>query len=160
MICKDKLKEVIWDRVRYDTTERTNSQKYGGLAYDISFHFCEMLMKIDQPIVFESNFVDFSWEVLQPMIVEYDYRVINVLFDGDSEVIHKRFLERDKAIERHSGLVSNGHFEDLNVFKNAVQGCRDFKYGDVLIHVDATDFKKVCYDETIKEIKAEIIKGG
>lgn len=32
LICKDKLKEIVWDKLHYDTAE---SQKYGGLAYDL-----------------------------------------------------------------------------------------------------------------------------
>lgn len=29
LVCKDKLKEIIWDKIHYDTNIRTESQKYG-----------------------------------------------------------------------------------------------------------------------------------
>jgi len=156
LICKDKFKEIIWDRIKYDTDEPTNLQKYGGVAYDISFHFCEILMKTGQPLIFESNFVNLSWQFLQPMVTEYDYKVVNVLFDGDMEAIHKRVLARDVTTKRHPGLVTKGFFDDFDTYKKHGQGSRDFKYGDVLIHIDTTDFTTICYDSIIEKIKTTI----
>ena len=152
LICKDRVKEIIWDKVHYDTNARTESKIYARLAYDLSFHFCEMLMRTNQTFIFESNFVNPVGDNFHPMVEKYGYKVINVLFDGDVEVIHKRFMERDVTSERHLGLASNGSFNDLEVFKNAAQACRNFKYGDVLITVDATDFSKVSYENLVDEI--------
>ena len=152
LICKDYLKELLWDRVRYDTRERNNSLIYGGLAYDLSFHFCEMLMKTNQSIIFESNFVKSTEDVLQVMVKKYDYKVINILFSGIHEVIHKRFVERDKTSERHLGLVSNGFFDDFEVYKKAARNCDNFRYGDVIIDVDATDFSKLSYNDLMEKI--------
>lgn len=152
LICKDKLKEIIWDKVHYDTSIRTESKIYAGLAYDLSFYFCEMLMGTSQPVIFESNFTKLGGDIFQPMVQKYGYKVINVLFDGDSQVIHKRFVERDKTSERHPGLVSNGFFDDFEVFEKAAQACGDFKYGDVIINVDATDFSKISYDDLVEKV--------
>lgn len=111
-----------------------------------------MLMRTNQIFIFESNFVNPAGDNFQPMVEKYGYKVINVLFDGDVEVIHKRFMERDVTSERHPGLASKGFFNDLEVFKNAAQACKNFKYGDVLITVDATDFSKVSYENLVDEI--------
>lgn len=142
LISKDKLKEIIWDKLHFDPSIRTESKKYAGLAYDLSFHFCEMLMGTSQPVIFESNFTKLGGDIFQPMVQKYGYKVINVLFDGDPEIIHKRFVERDITRERHPGLVANGFFDDFEVFKPAAQACGSFKYGDVVIAVNATDFQK------------------
>lgn len=152
LICKDKLKEIIWDKVHYDTSIRTESKIYAGLAYDLSFYFCEMLMGTSQPVIFESNFTKLGGDIFQPMVQKYGYKVINILFDGDSQVIHKRFVERDKTSERHPGLVSNGFFDDFEVFEKAAQACGGFKYGDVIINVDATDFSKISYDDLVEKV--------
>ena len=149
LICKDKLKEIVWEKLHYDASE---TQKYGGLAYDLSFHFCEMLMKSNQTIIFESNFGNTCPDILKAMVNKYRYKVITILFDGDVEVIHKRFVERDITEERHSGLVSNGRFNDFEIFKKATQPCRDFDYGYFKITVDTTDFSKVSYDDIIAKI--------
>jgi deoxyadenosine/deoxycytidine kinase len=152
LVCKDKLKEIIWDKVHYDTNIRTEAQKYAGLAYDISFHFCEMLMKSNQTFIFESNFGRECPEPIKLNVNQYKYRVITVLFDGEVEAIHKRFLARDITEERHPGLVSNNYFSDFEYFKKSTQACREFNYGDVRITVDSTDFSKVSYDDILMKI--------
>jgi predicted kinase len=155
LICKDKFKEIIWDKLHYDTSE---TQKYGGLAYDLSFHFCEMLMKSKQTIIFESNFGNTCPDKLKTMVDTYGYKVITILFDGDVEVVHKRFVERDLTDERHPGLVSKGRYNDFEFFKKATQPCRDFNYGDCIITVDTTDFSKVSYDEIVTQIVSSLTK--
>lgn len=149
LICKDKLKEIIWEKMYYDASE---TQKYGSLAYDLSFHFCEMLMKSKRTIIVESNFGNICPDILVKMINKYGYKVITILFDGDVEVIHKRFVERDITEERHPGLIVNGRFNDFEFFKKATQPCRDFDYGDCIITVDTTDFSKVSYDDIVAKI--------
>jgi hypothetical protein len=152
LISKDKLKEIIWDKLHFDPSIRTESRKYAGLAYDLSFYFCEMLMGTSQPVIFESNFTKLGVDIFQPMVKKYGYKVINVLFYGDPEVIRKRFVEREISGERHPGLVMYGSFDDIELFKEAAQIHGDFKYGDVIINVDATDFSKISYDDLVEKI--------
>ena len=114
--------------------------------------FCEMLMKSRQMIIFESNFGNICPDILKTMVNKYGYKVITILFDGDVQVIHKRFVERDITEERHSGLVSNGRFNDFEFFKKVTQPCRYFDYGDCIITVDTTDFSKVSYDDIVAKI--------
>ena len=152
LISKDKLKEIIWDKVHFDPRIRTESRFYAGLAYDLSFYFCEMLMGTSQPVIFESNFNKLSGDKFQPMVQKYGYKVINVLFEGDPEAIRKRFVEREKSGERHPGLVMYGSFDDIEKFKEAAQIHGNFKYGDVIINVDATDFSKISYDDLVEKI--------
>lgn len=156
LVCKDKYKEIIWDKIHYDTTVRTESQKYGGLAYDLSFHFCDTLMKCGIGFIFESNFVEPFPEIMASKVNLYGYKAITVLFDGDVKEIHKRFMERDVTDERHPGLVSNHYFSDFEIFKNGTERCRSFSYGDIRITVDSTDFSKIKYDEIADKISASI----
>lgn len=158
LVCKDKLKEIIWDKIHYDTKIRAESQKYGSLAYDVSYYFCEMLMKINQTLIFESNFVNQCADILRPMVDKYGYKVITVLFNGNIEVIHQRFLKRDVTEERHQGLVSNGYFNDYNYFKTATESCRNFNFGNAIIEVDSTDFSNISYDKITEMIFDESIK--
>lgn len=80
LICKDKLKEIIWEKVHYDTSIRTESQKYGGLAYDLSFHFCEMLMKTSQTFILESNFTNPCPDILDSKVRKYKYSFDSTIF--------------------------------------------------------------------------------
>lgn len=153
LVCKDRLKEIIWERVKYDGTIQEESQKYGGVAYDLSFHFCEELMKSDAAFVFESNLGATCPPTLEKLVEQYDYKVITVLFDGDVDVIHRRFVERDRTEERHPGLVSGTRFDSAEEFAKRTAPCRAFSYGDHMIRVDTTDFNAVPYEEIIREIR-------
>ncbi len=152
LISKDKLREIIWDKLHFDPTIKTESKKYTALAYDLSFYFCEMLMGTSQPVIFESNFIKLSGDIFQPMVQKYGYKVINVLFEGDPEVICKRFVEREKTGERHPSLAMYSSFDDVEFFKEAAQIHGNFKYGDVIVNVDATDFSKISYDDLVEKI--------
>ncbi len=111
-----------------------------------------MLMKTNQTFILESNFTNPCPDILISKVSKYKYRVITVLFDGDVEVVHKRFLARDTTEERHPGLVSINYFSDFQFFKKSTRPCRDFDYGDIQIIVDSTDFSKVSYDDIIAKI--------
>jgi predicted kinase len=113
LIAKDKIREIIWDKVHFDPVNRTESRKYTALSYDLAFHFCEMIMKTNQPIIFESNFSKYSGDILRPMVQKYGYKVINILLNGDPEVIRLRITEREKSGERHPGLIMDGSFNDI-----------------------------------------------
>jgi 2-phosphoglycerate kinase len=149
LVCKDQIKELLWDKLQYDTTIRSEGQKYGALSYDLSLHFCDLLMNSNQSFIFESNFYKTCPEELDFKINESNYKVITVLFDGDIEVIHKRFLHRDITDERHPGLVIHNHFDDIEYFKEVTQPNREFNYGDEIIKINLTDFNSVSYDDII-----------
>lgn len=160
LVCKDRLKEILWDRIHYDGTLREESQKYGGAAYDLSFHFCEELMKCGVPLIFESNLGANCPPTLEKLVEQYGYKVITVLFDGDVNVIHQRFVQRDRTEERHPGLVSGMRFDSADEFAKQTAACRGFSYWDHVIRVDTTDFEKVSYDEIVREIQCNSILGN
>jgi len=109
-------------------------------------------MKIGQPVIFESNFTKLSEEIFKPLVQKYEYKVINFMLTGDPEIICKRFVEREKAGERHPGLAMYGNFVDAEMFREAAQMHGEFIYGDFVINVDATDFSKVLYDDLMEKI--------
>lgn len=154
LVCKDRIKETLWERTHYDGSIREEAQKYGGMAYDLSFHFCQCLMQTGMPLIFESNLGAACPPDLARLVERYGYRVITVLFDGDMETVHRRFLEREQTT-RHPGLVSGSRFADLETFTRAMAPCREFSYGDRVLRVDTTDFDRVSYADIVKQITAE-----
>lgn len=153
LVCKDRLKEILWERMKYDGGNPVESQKYGGAAYDLSFHFCEELMKADNPYIFESNLGADCPPALEKLVHQYDYKVVTVLFDGDPKVIHRRFMEREGTKDRHPGLVSGNRFTSAEEFEKRTAPCRDFSYGDHIIRVDTTDFTTVSYERIVEAIR-------
>ena len=148
----DKVKELIWDKTYFEKSIWLEIQKYGArnLSLDLACHFCEMLMKSGSSIIFENIWI--NADKLKNMVEKYDYKVITVLLDGDVEIIHKRFLERENTPERHPSIITNSQFTDLDVFRKATQIFRDFNFGNAKIIVDTSDFSKVDYDDILNKI--------
>ena len=111
LVCKDRLKEILWERIKYNGSIQAESQMYGGVAYDLSFHSCQELMKSTAAILFDTNLGATCPPTLKKLVEQYSYKVITVLFDGDVNVIHHRFTERDRTEKRHPGLVSGTRFD-------------------------------------------------
>jgi len=149
-LCKDRLKERAWDIL----TNESIRQACAALAYDMCWHFCEVLMQTGQSFIFESNFVEPASEYLIPLVQKHGYRTVQVRFGGDIAIIHKRFLARDDTKERHPGLRSHGRFWDLSVFERAARNCNNFTFGEKTIDVDATYFEQVNYEAIVCEIQA------
>ncbi len=152
LLCKDDIKEKLWDRFRYDTAVRENSRLYGAAAYDLLFFFAQELMRAGTSFILESNFAAAAQDVLLPFIQTYAYDALTVLFDADMKVLHRRFIERDELPQRHPGLVSQGFFADYERFASATEPLRHFCIGKRIV-VDTTDFSKVDYEPLVREIK-------
>jgi len=146
-IGKDTIKEKLYDVIQFDTSKRENSQLYGAASYSVFFHITECLMKANVSFVLESNFIPSSADILLPLVNEYKYKPLTILFDAEIKTLHKRFCERDVTDERHPGLASKSNvFVDLEYFQSATMSLRDFCVGDKLV-VDTTDFSTVDYNE-------------
>jgi len=146
-IGKDAIKEKIYDVIQYDTSKRENSQLYGGASYSVFFHIAECLMKANVSFVLESNFIPFSADILLPLVNQYKYTPLTILFDAEMKILHERFCKRDMTDERHPGLASKSNvFNDLEYFENATLPLREFCVGEKIM-VDTTDFSTVDYEK-------------
>jgi len=104
-------------------------------------------MKANASFVLESNFTPSSADILLPLVREYKYAALTILFDAEIKTLHKRFCERDVTDERHPGLASTSNaFVDLAKFQNATLPLREFCVGDKFV-VDTTDFSTVDYEK-------------
>lgn len=91
------------------------------------------------------------------MLNKYYYKSITIRFEGDLQILHKRFLKREYSSKRHIGLVSNGVFDDFENFEKEAVKFKEFKINDDEILVDTTDFSKVNFDEIIEDIRKYIM---
>ena len=41
LVCKDRVKEILFDELHYDAKTKSETQKFGALAYTLSWYFCE-----------------------------------------------------------------------------------------------------------------------
>jgi len=151
---KDAFKEKLHDVLKWDNAVRENSKFYGMAAYSVFFHAVECAMRTGAPLAIESNFVPECEETLNVFASRYCYEALTVLFDADSKILHRRFIERDLTGERHRGLISGGLKHDDFSPENFEKSCapmRDFIIGERIV-VDTTDFAKVDYGEIDEKV--------
>ena len=150
---KDRLKELMYDTLKFQVDNPESVKKYGAVAYKNLFYIAESLMTSGVDFSLESNFTAESVSVLLPMVHKYRYSVLTVLFDASSDVLYQRFTERDKTAERHPGL-GPGVYQDLPSFRNLSDNARRFRLEEgAVIKIDSTDFKNVDYSLLDKEVK-------
>lgn len=153
---KDEIKEILFDSYNDTNIDYESKRKIGASSYAVFYYVIEQQMKSGLPIIIESNFVKESINIIKTLLNKYDYKNITVRFEGDLQVLHKRFLEREYSSERHKGLVANGTFDDFENFEKTAIKTKEFKIDDNEISVDTTDFSKVDFDKIIANIQ-EII---
>lgn len=149
---KDKIKELLYDSLGCENLDYGAKRKLGATSYSIFYYIMEEQMKVGKPLIVESNFVKESVPVIKKLLKKYNYKSITIRFEGDLQILHKRFLKREYSIERHIGLVSNGVFDDFKNFEQAALKSKEFKINNNEISIDATDFLKINVDEIIHNI--------
>lgn len=150
---KDGIKEVLFDSFNTANLDYESKRKIGASSYSVFYYIIEEQMKVGLPIIAESNFVKESEPIIKKLLDKYNYNNITIRFEGNLQVLHKRFLEREYSNERHLGLVSNGVFDDFENFEKTSIKSKEFKINDNEILVDTTDFSKVDFDKIIENIQ-------
>ena len=150
---KDEIKEVLFDSINNMNSDYYAKQKIGVHSYAVFYYIMEMQMKVGMPLIVESNFTKESVDIIKKLINKYDYNSITVRFEGDLQILHKRFLKRENSSERHKGLVANGMFDDFENFKKTAIKSKDFKINDDEIVIDTTDFSNINFNDIVKNIR-------
>lgn len=167
VISKDFIKEILFDELGFQS--RAEKVQLGVTSMNIMYGLAKESMKIGVPVILENNFENGSKEKLIELIETYDYKVINIRFEGDISTIYDRFVKRDLSEERHIGHVTNQCYPPkepfirttsltLEDFEKMIisRGILDFDIGGDIIHVDSTDLSKINDSQIIYEVKDKI----
>lgn len=154
---KDTIKEIMFDSIGFKS--RSEKVALGIAARNILYYFAEEQMKVEHPFILENNFEYSSREGILRLLEKYGCLPITVLFDGNIEVIYKRFITRDQSPERHRGHIVNTEYPEkgekapyipvkLETFKSNMEkrGFHKFDVGGTTVKVDCTDFNQVDYE--------------
>jgi deoxyadenosine/deoxycytidine kinase len=150
---KDEIKEVLYDSYNNDNIDYESKKKIGANSYSVFYYIIEQQMKVGLPIITESNFSKESIPFIENLLNKYNYKSITLRFTGDLKVLHERFIKREYSKERHSGLASNGVFDDYDNFYKASLKGKEFKLDNEEIVIDTTDFSKVDLEDIINKIR-------
>ena len=133
VINKDNLKEILGDNIYVETREE--NKKLSVISFEIMKY---LVLKNMDVLVLESNFKDYELRELETICNETDIKVLSIIFDGNSNILHKRFLER-LNMNRHY-VHKSQDFSNINDFINTLDELRNAKYFGNIIKVNCDDF--------------------
>ena len=129
-----------------------------SVTFDAMMYVTERLFETGNPVIIEGNFVPGGIKktdeakIIRQLIGKYDYTPLTFKFTGDTQALHKRFIDREKTIER--GQVNKIGFDiSHDTFDRWCHNLDDFNVGGKVIPVDATDFTSVNFDAYIEYVR-------
>ena len=134
---------------------REESSRFSAVTFDAMMYAAERLIETGYPVIIEGNFVPHGIKkvdeagVIKNLIDRYGCQSLTYKFMGDTRILHKRFIEREKTPERGQAnmMFSEISFEDFDRF------CRNldaFDVGGEIIKIDTTDFSRVDFENHIE----------
>lgn len=109
------------------------------------------MFETGNPIIIEGNFVPAGVKrvdeagIIKQLIDQYGYDALTFKFAGDTRVLHKRFVEREKTAKRCqvNKIGSEVSYDDFNQWCHNLDS---FDIGGKIVKVDTTDFDLVDFD--------------
>ena len=151
-LIKDTFKIALCQNVSVENREE--SSIFSAVTFDAMMYVTERMFETGSPIIIEGNFVPAGIKkideagVIRQLIEEYDYDSLTFKFAGDTQVLHKRYTEREKTPER--GKVNTMGFDvPYDMFDTWCHNLDNFDVGGKIIRVDTTDFDAADFDKYI-----------
>lgn len=151
---KDTFKSALCKNV--SIANRSESSLFSTVTFDAMMYVTERFFETGSPIIIEGNFVPGGVKkvdeagTIKRLTDRYGYMPLTFEFVGDTQILYKRFIDREKTAERGSANkirvdVSYGTFE---------QWCRNFDgfhVGGKVIRIDTTNFDEVDFKTYIEK---------
>ena len=90
--------------------------------------------------------------VLKQLIDKYSYTPLTFKFTGDTQILYKRFVDREKTVER-GGVNKIGEDVPYDSFNQWCHNLDDFNVGGEIVPIDTTDFAKVDFNTYVESVK-------
>ncbi len=128
--------------------DRSISSQFSAVTFNAMLYGAQRLFEAGVPVILEGNFVpagvkpaDEAGE-LRRLIEGYGYAPLTYRFTGDTDILYRRFIEREQTPER--GEANRiGRAVALEDFEGWCRGLDGFDIGGEVIEVDTTDFGQV-----------------
>ncbi|MCH5324961.1 MAG: hypothetical protein J1E39_07065 [Eubacterium sp.] len=152
-LIKDTFKIAICQNI--SVADRNESSVFSAVTFDAMMYVTERMFETGNPIIIEGNFVPAGLKktdeagVIKQLIDKYGYSSLTFKFAGDTRVLHKRYIEREKTPER--GEVNKMGFDvPYEMFDTWCRNLDAFDSGGKIVKVDTTDFSKIDFNDYIE----------
>lgn len=149
---KDTFKSAICESV--PVTDRAESSRFSAVTFDAMCYAAERLLEVGLPVILEGNFTPPGVKPadetgrLRDLAARYGAPVLTFRFQGDTGVLHQRFLQREGTPERGQ---ANRMFEAVSreTFERLCRNLEGVDLGGETVDIDTTDFAAVNFETYI-----------
>lgn len=99
VFCKDSIKEVLGDTIGF--SNREENLNLSKATIELMFFLFQEFGKLGKDLVLESNFHEKELERIHAIAQENNYEVLTIVLRGDTNILHKRYLNRIHNENRH-----------------------------------------------------------
>ena len=164
---KDSIKEILFDNIGFSSREE--KIRLNITATEELLYFSSQLMECQKIFIIENNFEKNIKQNISKLLKKYKYKCVTVMLTGDYSTIYKRFLLRNKSIDRHKGHIVNDYYpsalsdSDYNnvSFSQFEHELRmremdKFDFGDIRLTIDTTNISDLDWGAVADQIKNAI----
>ena len=148
-LIKDTFKIALCENI--EVSNRSESSRFSTVTFDAMMYVVERVFETGYPIIIEGNFVPAGIKkvneagIIKQLIDSYGYDSLTFKFKGNTQVLHKRFIEREESAERGqvNKIGSAVSYDDFNLWCHNLDS---FDVGGKVVEVDTSDFDLVDFD--------------
>lgn len=148
-LIKDTFKIALCENI--EVSNRSESSRFSTVTFDAMMYVVERMFETGYPIIIEGNFVPAGIKkvneagIIKQLIDSYGYDSLTFKFTGNTQVLHKRFVEREETEERGqvNKIGSEVSYSDFNQWCHNLDS---FDVGGKVVEVDTSDFDIVDFD--------------
>lgn len=155
-LIKDTFKTALCQNISIDN--RNESSLFSTVTFDAMMYVTERFFETGSPIIIEGNFVPGGVKkvneagVIKQLIDRYDYTPLTFNFIGDTYILYKRFVDREKTEERGQANKIGSHVP-YETFDQWCHNFDDFHAGGTIIQIDTTDFARIDFNTHIESAR-------
>ncbi len=146
---KDTFKSALCENVLLQNREE--SSRFSAITFDGLLYIAERMLEVGNPLILEGNFTPAGVKkkneegALNSLLRRYCCRALTFRFTGDTQVLYKRFTQRENSPERGKANTMMLSFsqEDFDGWCHNLDG---FSLDGEAIEIDTTDFSAVDFE--------------
>ena len=143
------IKEVLGDTIGF--ANREENLKLSKATAELMAHIFIQFVQLDKNLILESNFHRGELERLHKMAKEQGYEVLTLVFRGDVDILHQRYLNRMQNENRHPVHLSTT-LDVYEEFKGYLEYSRKEEIPGNRLEVNADDFSYQTDEKLLKRI--------
>lgn len=150
---KDTFKIALCKNI--SISNRNESSLFSAATFNAMMYVAERIFETGGPIIIEGNFTPSGVKkvneegVIRQLIDKYGYTPLTFKFMGNTQILYKRFIEREKTAER--GAANKiGTDVPYDAFDRWCHNLDAFHAGGEIVRIDTTNFQSIDFNTYIE----------